>query len=84
MPPPLEASWSAHDSAIVSVEYIEHDHGVFVLTASTDKTARLWSLQGEYIGTFGQVSSSQLELFNTVVNEISRQQTVLSTFFSLI
>ncbi|XP_064614731.1 WD repeat-containing protein on Y chromosome-like [Liolophura sinensis] len=64
-PPPLEASWSAHDSAIVSVEYIEHDHGVFILTASTDKTARLWSLQGEYIGTFGQTMAWNLKVQTT-------------------
>ncbi|GFO38221.1 WD repeat-containing protein on y chromosome-like isoform x1 [Plakobranchus ocellatus] len=52
--PPLEAVWKAHDSAVVSVEYIQHDAGTFILTASTDKTARLWSPDGQYIGTFGQ------------------------------
>ncbi|XP_035828989.1 WD repeat-containing protein on Y chromosome [Aplysia californica] len=52
--PPVEAMWKAHDSAIVSVEYIEHDEGKFILTASTDKTARLWSPEGHYVGTFGQ------------------------------
>ncbi|KAK3758931.1 hypothetical protein RRG08_016011 [Elysia crispata] len=52
--PPLEAVWKAHDSAVVSVEYIQHDAGTFILTASTDKTARLWSPEGHFIGTFGQ------------------------------
>lgn len=55
--PPLEGSWHAHDSAIVSVEYAKHDTGEYIVTASTDKTARLWTLrEGHYIGTFGQVS----------------------------
>ena len=53
----MEGGWKAHDSAIVSVEYVRHDTGEYVLTASTDKTARLWTLRdGQYIGTFGQVS----------------------------
>ena len=52
--------WKAHDSAIVSVEYAKHETGDYVITASTDKTARLWTLQdGQYIGTFGQVDKQQ-------------------------
>ncbi|XP_041364011.1 WD repeat-containing protein on Y chromosome-like isoform X2 [Gigantopelta aegis] len=58
--PPIESCWRGHESAIVSVEYIEHDAGVFILSASTDKTARLWTLTGEYIGTFGQKTSWNL------------------------
>jgi WD40 repeat protein len=56
-PPPLIEQWKAHDSPIVSVEYISHDTGEYVLTASTDRTARLWSTQGHWVGTFGQVKS---------------------------
>ncbi|KAK7112140.1 cilia- and flagella-associated protein 337-like isoform X2 [Littorina saxatilis] len=52
--PPLECYWKAHDAPVVSVEYIQHDAGEFVLTASTDKTARLWTPDGHFIGTFGQ------------------------------
>ncbi|KAL4240997.1 hypothetical protein ACF0H5_001776 [Mactra antiquata] len=60
--PPLEASWHAHDSAIVSVEYGKHDTGEYIITASTDKTARLWTLRdGQYIGTFGQKKSWNLK-----------------------
>lgn len=60
--PPLEAYWKAHDSAIVSVEYAKHDTGEYIITASTDKTARLWTLrEGQYIGTFGQKRSWNLK-----------------------
>ncbi|XP_069124684.1 cilia- and flagella-associated protein 337-like isoform X2 [Argopecten irradians] len=52
--PPLNVSFKAHDSAVVSVEYVKHEAGEFILTASTDKTARLWTMEGHYIGTFGQ------------------------------
>ena len=53
--PPLECYWKAHDAPVVSVEYIQHTSGDFVLSASTDKTARLWTPEGHYVGTFGQV-----------------------------
>ena len=54
--PPVEGGWRAHDSAIVSVEYVKHDTGEYILTASTDRTARLWTLRdGHFVGTFGQV-----------------------------
>ncbi|XP_052783274.1 WD repeat-containing protein on Y chromosome-like isoform X3 [Mya arenaria] len=60
--PPLEAAWRAHDAAIVSVEYAKHDTGEYVISASTDKTARLWTLRdGQYIGTFGQKRSWNLK-----------------------
>ncbi|PVD39372.1 hypothetical protein C0Q70_02002 [Pomacea canaliculata] len=52
--PPLECLWKAHDAAVVSVQYIQHTAGDFVLSASTDKTARLWTPEGHFIGTFGQ------------------------------
>ncbi|KAH9494635.1 hypothetical protein Btru_019804 [Bulinus truncatus] len=63
--PPLQGTWKAHDSAIVSVEYIQHDAGHFILTASTDRTARLWSPEGHYIGTFGQKISWNLKNIST-------------------
>ena len=60
MKPPMEGAWHAHDSAIVSVEYAKHDTGDYVITASTDKTARLWTVKnGQYIGTFGQVGINE-------------------------
>nr|XP_026689544.1 WD repeat-containing protein on Y chromosome isoform X2 [Ciona intestinalis] len=52
--PPILYKWKAHDSAIVSVDFIEHEFNKMLVTASTDKTARLWTLEGRFIGTFGQ------------------------------
>ncbi|XP_060573290.1 WD repeat-containing protein on Y chromosome-like isoform X4 [Ruditapes philippinarum] len=60
--PQLEAAWRAHDAAIVSVEFAKHDTGDYVITASTDKTARIWTLrEGHYIGTLGQKKSWNLK-----------------------
>ena len=49
-------SWRAHDSTIISIEYIEKSilFNEFILTASTDKCCRLWTNNGQYIGSFGQ------------------------------
>lgn len=41
---------------MVSVEYLSLEQGALLLTASEDCTARLWTLDGQYIGMFGQVS----------------------------
>lgn len=57
--PELIGSWRAHDSSIVSLEYIEHEDGNYIVSASTDHTARLWSTEGHYVGTFGQVGVLQ-------------------------
>ena len=45
-------TWRAHRQSIVHVEYLPGIDGV--MTASTDCTARLWTLSGEQIGLFGQ------------------------------
>ncbi|XP_041474209.1 WD repeat-containing protein on Y chromosome-like [Lytechinus variegatus] len=63
--PPLIKSWKAHDSTVVSVEYIDHHCGQFLLTASTDFTARLWTLEGHFVGTFGQSMNWDLMNPNT-------------------
>ena len=51
-------SWRAHDSTITSIEYIGNSDGAYsgqlLLTASTDCCCRLWTLNGMYIGVFGQ------------------------------
>ncbi|XP_063446060.1 WD repeat-containing protein on Y chromosome-like isoform X2 [Mytilus trossulus] len=60
-PPPLLGQWKAHDSPIVSIEYILHESGEYLVTASTDKTARLWTIEGHYVGTFGQKKSWNLK-----------------------
>ncbi|XP_072168406.1 cilia- and flagella-associated protein 337-like [Diadema setosum] len=52
--PPLVNDWKAHDAAIVSIDYISHSCGNFILTASTDLTSRLWTAEGHFVGTFGQ------------------------------
>ena len=55
--PAMKCSWSAHDSALVSLEWLVHEAGTFVLSASTDKTAKLWDTEGHCVGVFGQVNS---------------------------
>ena len=54
--PPQISCWHAHQSTVVSVEYLPRDHGALIVSASEDCTARLWTLDGQYIGMFGQVS----------------------------
>ncbi|XP_037829323.1 WD repeat-containing protein on Y chromosome [Kryptolebias marmoratus] len=50
--PRAEHSWRAHTSTITSLQIVDSDQ--VVLTSSTDQTVRLWSAQGQCIGTFGQ------------------------------
>lgn len=54
------SSWRAHVAEVVSVEYIPYDDTPLVLTASADCTARLWTVTGNYIGTFGQVREGRV------------------------
>ncbi|XP_053561542.1 WD repeat-containing protein 64-like [Bombina bombina] len=44
--------WRAHVNMITHLEVIKEDN--VVLSSSLDCTMRLWSLNGEFIGTFGQ------------------------------
>ncbi|CAI5773096.1 repeat-containing on Y chromosome-like isoform X1 [Podarcis lilfordi] len=44
--------WRAHLNLVPSLEVIDEEN--ILLSCSTDRTVRLWSLDGEYIGTFGQ------------------------------
>ncbi|XP_066478628.1 cilia- and flagella-associated protein 337-like [Tiliqua scincoides] len=44
--------WRAHLKLVLSLEVIDED--CVLLSCSIDCTVRLWSLDGEYIGTFGQ------------------------------
>ncbi|XP_062830769.1 WD repeat-containing protein on Y chromosome isoform X2 [Anolis carolinensis] len=44
--------WRAHVNLVLSLEVIDEDN--ILLSSSIDRTIRLWSLNGEYIGTFGQ------------------------------
>ncbi|XP_061089122.1 WD repeat-containing protein 49 [Conger conger] len=52
--PPLLHSWRAHVSTVVSVELLVHSEQLFVISASADRTARLWTCDGRYVGWFGQ------------------------------
>ncbi|XP_056417833.1 WD repeat-containing protein on Y chromosome-like isoform X1 [Hyla sarda] len=51
-PPPFVKHWRAHVDIITDLEVIDEDK--VVLSSSLDCTARLWSIDGEFIGTFGQ------------------------------
>ena len=54
-PPPLINSWQAHLAPITFCEWTDYKGtGDFILTGSTDHTARLWTINGEEIGVFGQ------------------------------
>ncbi|XP_066560708.1 cilia- and flagella-associated protein 337 [Amia ocellicauda] len=54
MTPPLLHCWRAHDSTVVSVELLLSSSQLFLVSASSDKTARLWTCEGHFVGTFGQ------------------------------
>ena len=54
-------NWKAHDQAIVSVAFIENEWMPLVATASLDKTARLWTIEGDEVGTFGQTKKWSLK-----------------------
>ncbi len=55
IPDPV-ARWRAHTSEVLSIEYVPHDLQPLVLSASADCTVKLWTMQGQYIGMFGQVA----------------------------
>lgn len=44
--------WRAHVSNVTALVYIES--ATTLISSATDCTIRVWSRQGEYIGTFGQ------------------------------
>ncbi|XP_069812341.1 WD repeat-containing protein on Y chromosome-like [Dendropsophus ebraccatus] len=50
--PPFIKHWRAHVDMVTELEVIDEDK--VVLSSSLDCTARLWSIDGEFIGTFGQ------------------------------
>ncbi|XP_055965044.1 WD repeat-containing protein on Y chromosome-like [Sorex fumeus] len=50
-PPKNVTFWRSHTTTVTSLELIEEK---FLLSASLDHTVRLWSMAGDYIGTFGQ------------------------------
>ena len=75
-PPNCITSWRAHDSAVVAIEYIPISSGIsnneLLLTASTDKCCRLWTLSGEYIGVFGQENNWNLLKPSTFQSQMNK------------
>ncbi|KAJ8280145.1 hypothetical protein GJAV_G00051030 [Gymnothorax javanicus] len=53
--PQLTNFWRAHIGSVTSLQIVED--GLVLLTSSTDCTVRLWTTDGEFIGTFGQAES---------------------------
>ncbi|XP_076728370.1 cilia- and flagella-associated protein 337-like [Callospermophilus lateralis] len=53
-PPKNVTFWRAHVSMVTCLELIEEEN--ILLSSSLDHTVRLWSMDGAYIGTFGQSS----------------------------
>nr|XP_033806006.1 WD repeat-containing protein on Y chromosome-like [Geotrypetes seraphini] len=51
-PPKTMNYWRAHINIITSLELVEENN--VLLSSSIDCTVRLWSMNGEFIGTFGQ------------------------------
>ncbi|CAM9490524.1 unnamed protein product [Chrysoparadoxa australica] len=50
--------WSAHQSTIVSIDYVDYKKKVvFLVTAGFDGNVHLWTISGAHIGTFGQQTS---------------------------
>ncbi|CAL8347862.1 unnamed protein product [Arctogadus glacialis] len=58
--PLRENFWRAHTSTITGLQVV--GYGRMLLTSSTDCTVRLWSIHGEFIGTFGQADSWNLRI----------------------
>ncbi|CAF3496897.1 unnamed protein product [Rotaria socialis] len=72
--PPLVNSWQAHLSPIIFCEWADHNgHADFILTGSTDHTMRLWTMNGEQIGIFGQRYPWDIDSFLTSRAEVDQQ-----------
>ncbi|CAF1529734.1 unnamed protein product [Adineta ricciae] len=74
--PPLVHSWRAHETPIIFCEWTDYKgQGDFILTASTDHTARLWTMNGEQLGVFGQKQLWDIErLFVSKVTDEDEQK----------
>ena len=42
---------------MISVQFVAHDFGSFVVSGSTDGSVKLWTLNGTLVGMFAQVST---------------------------
>ena len=55
--PPLQCRWQAHAKSVVSLQVVENlRQGKFILSASADCTAKLWTVAGDLVGMFARVS----------------------------
>ncbi|XP_072312835.1 cilia- and flagella-associated protein 337-like [Eucyclogobius newberryi] len=52
--PPLLHRWRTHTGALRSVNVLKVDERLFILSASADGAARLWTQDGDHVGSFGQ------------------------------
>ncbi|KAI7796792.1 putative WD repeat-containing protein 49-like [Triplophysa rosa] len=68
--PPLLHSWRGHEGALVSSEILAHGSRIFVLTVSVDCRACLWTIDGGYVGCFGQ--EEKWDISNPDTYQISR------------
>ncbi|XP_065065751.1 WD repeat-containing protein on Y chromosome-like isoform X2 [Rhopilema esculentum] len=59
-PPFKHAKWSAHFGGVVSVQFVAHESGSYVVSGSTDGSVKLWTLTGALVGMFGQHNSWDL------------------------
>jgi len=63
-PPEMLVAFRGHGKSIVSIDYCETKQ--FIITASTDCYVRLWTINGKYLGTFGQ--KTPWETLNNTAN----------------
>ncbi|KAJ0015811.1 hypothetical protein NQD34_014101, partial [Periophthalmus magnuspinnatus] len=52
--PPLLHCWRAHTGAVMAVEVLKMADTLFILSASADGSAGLWTQDGDHAGSFGQ------------------------------
>lgn len=64
-------SWKCHNSSIVSCQLAESIEDTLLITSSTDKCVKLWTIDGNLIGSFGQRNSWSLDDPKTFANNVS-------------
>uniref|UniRef100_A0A3B3ZKG4 Uncharacterized protein n=1 Tax=Periophthalmus magnuspinnatus TaxID=409849 RepID=A0A3B3ZKG4_9GOBI len=52
--PPLLHCWRAHTGAVMAAEVLKMADTLFILSASADGSAGLWTQDGDHAGSFGQ------------------------------
>ncbi|KAM4034908.1 cilia- and flagella-associated protein 337-like [Anomaloglossus baeobatrachus] len=51
---PLLFFWAAHGAAVVGVQHLFYGSDPYIISGSSDCTAKLWTRDGRLLGTFGQ------------------------------